>query len=118
MLDSLHHNAITPACDALGAGLPLITFPGNAFAARACESLVRAAGIPELVATSEKTYVDTAVHLSANKHVLEAIKQRLATARRTAPLFDTIGRVRALEVAFRRMVERAMRGEPPASFDV
>jgi predicted O-linked N-acetylglucosamine transferase (SPINDLY family) len=118
MLDSLHHNAMTSACDALGAGLPLLTLRGTALASRAGESLVRAAGLPELVTDDQETYVRTAVRLATDRSELQALKQRLAANRRTAPLFDTAGRVRALETAFQKMYDRMLRGEPPASFDV
>jgi predicted O-linked N-acetylglucosamine transferase (SPINDLY family) len=118
MLDSLHHNAMTSACDALGAGLPVLTLRGMAFTSRAGESLVRAAGLPELVTNDQETYVQTAVRLAIDRSELQALKQRLAANRRTAPLFDTAGRVRALETAFQKMYDRMLRGEPPASFDV
>lgn len=118
MLDSLHHNAMTSACDALGMGLPLLTLRGYAMAARGGESLVRAAGLPELVARDQEDYVRIAVQLAREPARLQALKDRLRDNRRTAPLFDTAGRVRALEAAFQEMYDRMMRGEPPASFDV
>ena len=118
MLDSLHHNAMTSACDALGAGLPMLTLRGTALASRAGESLVRAAGLPELVADDQETYVRTAVRLATDRSELQALTERLRANRHTAPLFDTAGRVRALEAAFQEMYDRMMRGEPPASFDV
>ena len=118
MLDSIHHNAMTSACDALGMGLPLLTLHGSAMASRAGESLVRAAGLPELVAKDEDDYMNAAVRLASEPAALFKLKERLSASRRTAPLFDTAGRVRALEAAFQGMYDRMMRGEPPASFDV
>lgn len=118
MLDSLHHNAMTSACDALGAGLPVLTLRGAALASRAGESLLSAAGLPELVTKDAEDYVRTAVRLATDRTKLQALRQRLAANRHTAPLFDTAGRVRALERAFQGMYDRMMRGEPPASFDV
>jgi predicted O-linked N-acetylglucosamine transferase (SPINDLY family) len=118
MLDALHHNAMTSACDALGMGLPLLTLPGDAMASRAGESLVRAAGLPELVARDREDYVRIAVQLARQPEMLQSLKERLLANRRTAPLFDTAGRVRALESAFQVMYNRMIRGEPPSSFDV
>jgi predicted O-linked N-acetylglucosamine transferase (SPINDLY family) len=118
MLDALHHNATTTACDALGAGLPLLTLPGSAMAARMGESLVRAAGLPELVVQDRDGYVETAVRLACNRAALREATDRLRSNRKRAPLFDTAGRVRALEAAFQGMYDRMMRGERPASFDV
>jgi predicted O-linked N-acetylglucosamine transferase (SPINDLY family) len=118
MLDALHHNAIESACDALGEGLPLLTLQGSALASRAGESLVRAAGLAELVMRDREDYVRAAVKFGTDRAALSDLKQRLAANRRTAPLFDTAGRVRALETAFQKMYDRMLRGEPPASFDV
>lgn len=118
MLDSLHHNAMTSACDALGAGLPVLTLRGTALASRAGGSLVRAAGLPELVTNDQEEYVRTAVRLATDRAELRTLKRRLAASRHAAPLFDTAGRVRALEAALQGMYDRMMRGEPPASFDV
>jgi len=61
--------------------------------------------------------LDEGGHRCGVAHV-GGLKQRLAANRHTAPLFDTAGRVRALEAAFQEMYDRMMRGEPPASFDV
>jgi protein O-GlcNAc transferase len=118
MLDSLHHNAMTSACDALGMGLPVLTLPGRALAARAGESFLRAANLPELIVRSEDDYVRKAVQLATHPALLAEITARLHANRRTAPLFDTAGRVRALEAAFQQMHERMLQGATPASFDV
>ena len=48
-LDTLPVNAHTTASDALWAGLPVLTCVGEAFAGRVAASLLRAAGLPELV---------------------------------------------------------------------
>jgi predicted O-linked N-acetylglucosamine transferase (SPINDLY family) len=87
-------------------------------ASRAGESLVRAAGLAELVMRDREDYVRAAVKFGTDRAALSDLKQRLAANRRTAPLFDTAGRVRALETAFQKMYDRMLRGEPPASFDV
>jgi protein O-GlcNAc transferase len=105
MLDAANHNALTTACDALSVGLPLLTFGGGtAFANRAAESILRAAGLPDMVAVDRDAYVRMAVALATDKPALAAIKDRLARNRYCAPLFDTAGRVRELEAAFERML--------------
>jgi len=105
MLDAYNHSALTTACDALGVGLPVLTFGGGAaFSNRAGESIVRAAGLPELVAADRDAYVRMAVNLASDKAALGTISDRLARSRKTAPLFDTAGRVRELEAAFEQML--------------
>lgn len=117
-LDALHHSAMTTACDALGAGLPLLTLRGTTMASRAGESIVRAAGMGELVAADARDYMRTAVRLAEDPAGLRVLRDRLSDHRGSAPLFDTAGRVRAIGRAFEEMAARALRGERPASFDL
>jgi predicted O-linked N-acetylglucosamine transferase (SPINDLY family) len=104
MLDALHHNAIATAGDALATALPMITVKGAAMASRSGESLLRAAGLPELVAADKAAYVELAVQLAADRERLNSYRRTLQA--RSAPLFDTAGRVRELEVAFLEMWRR------------
>jgi len=106
MLDAVHHSAMTSACDALGAGLPVLTLKGATFASRAGESLLRAAGMPELVAADPDAFVRTASALGNDRAALAGLKAKLHANRSTAPLFDTASRVRQLETALAEMWRR------------
>ena len=117
-IDSPHHNATTTACDALGVGLPLLTLSGKAFSARVAASLLHAAGLPQLVTNNTTDFMDLAVRLAHEPGLLRDYRDRLTRNRLTAPLFDTLGRVRALQVAFEQMWSRLCNGEPPKSFDI
>jgi protein O-GlcNAc transferase len=105
LLDAFHHNAVTNACDALGMGLPVLTLRGDSMATRAGESLLRAAGLPELVCADRKAFVRSAVDFARSPEQLSDYKRRLVQARQTAPLFDTVGRVREIEVCLEHMVQ-------------
>jgi predicted O-linked N-acetylglucosamine transferase (SPINDLY family) len=118
MLDCFHHSAMTTACDALAAGLPVLTVKGQSMASRAGESLLRAAGLPELVAGDAEAFLRQAIQLASDRHRLEELRRKLKGNRYSAPLFDTAARVRQLEAAFDQMHQRALRGEAPTSFDV
>src|ERR1051325_6097474 len=48
-LDTLPYGAHATAADALGAGLPVLTCKGKAFAGRVAASLLQAIGLPELI---------------------------------------------------------------------
>jgi predicted O-linked N-acetylglucosamine transferase (SPINDLY family) len=117
-LDSLPYNAHTTASDALWMGLPVLTIEGTAFAGRVGASLLKAAGLPELVTPSRDSYEAEAVRLSREPERLAALRQRLAGARTAAPLFDTTRFTRGVEAAYETMLARWRAGEPPAPFAV
>jgi protein O-GlcNAc transferase len=117
-LDTLPYNAHTTACDALWAGLPLLTCRGNTFPARVAASLLHAIGLPELVTTSLDEYEGLARTLAQNPELLATIKLKLARNRDTEPLFDTVRFTRHLESAFIVMWERYQAGLPPIDFTV
>ena len=112
-LDTLPFNAGTTASDALWAGVPVVTRPGEAFAARMGASLLHALGMPELIAETPEAYVALAVRLGREPVFLAAAKAKLAANRATQPLFDTARFRRHIEAAYIAMWERVQRGEPP-----
>ena len=118
LLDAPDHNAMTTACDALSVGLPVLTLRGFAMTTRTGESLLRAAGLPELVAADREAFVRIAVRLGTDRSLLADLRARLARQRQSGPLFDTAARVRELGAAFAAMLARAERGEPPRSFNI
>jgi predicted O-linked N-acetylglucosamine transferase (SPINDLY family) len=115
-LDTLPCGACTTGSDALWAGLPLLTCVGATFAGRHAGSLLRAAGLPELVTHSLAEYEALAVRLATEPGVLAGLRQRLERNRATAPLFDTTVFARDLEAIYCRMAELHAAGEPPAAF--
>jgi predicted O-linked N-acetylglucosamine transferase (SPINDLY family) len=116
-LDTLSINAHTSAADALWAGLPVLTCPGDAFPARVGASLVAAAGLPQLACRSIEDYENTAVQLAQDPAELRRLRQTLAAHERL-PLFDTPRFVRDLESAFETMWKRHLAGKPPEAFAV
>ncbi|MBI2772629.1 MAG: tetratricopeptide repeat protein [Burkholderiales bacterium] len=115
-LDTLPYNAHTTASDALWAGLPLLTCRGGAFAARVAASLLREAGLPELVTDSLAEYERKALELARSPQLLAALKLRVAQARETSTLFDTRQFARDIEAAYAQMWERHQQGLRPEDF--
>lgn len=113
-LDTLPYNAHTTACDALWAGLPVLTCQGRTFAARVAASLLKAVGLPELVTDSSEAYQALAIELAVNPQKLTALRHRLAENRLKAPLFDTAQYTRHLEAGFAAIYARHRAGEGPA----
>lgn len=112
LLDTLYCNAHTTASDALWAGLPLITCPGQTFASCVAASLLHAIGLPELVVSGLQEYEDLAVTLANDSAQLSRLRARLARNRTEQPLFDTRRYVCYLEAAYRTMWARWESGEP------
>jgi predicted O-linked N-acetylglucosamine transferase (SPINDLY family) len=117
-LDTLPFNAGATASDALWAGLPVLTCPGEAFASRMAGSLLTALDLPELIAGSLEEYEAKALNLAQNPDKLAGVKAALARNRTTRPLFDTARFTRNLEAAYEAMWQRHCQGLPPASIAV
>jgi predicted O-linked N-acetylglucosamine transferase (SPINDLY family) len=114
----LPYNAHATACDALWAGLPVLTCRGGSFAGRVGASVLTAVGLPELITDSLESYARLALALADDAARLADIRARLAQRRAASPLFDTRGYCRHLEAAYAAMVERARAGLAPGSFTV
>jgi protein O-GlcNAc transferase len=113
-LDTLPFNAGTTASDALWAGVPVLTCAGEAFAARMAASLLKAAGLPELITYNLEDYERVALDLALRPERLAALRARLAADRGSCALFATARYCRHLEAAYAAMQARHERGEPAA----
>lgn len=104
-LDTLPYNAHTTCSDALWVGLPLITCPGQSFAARVAASLLRAMDLPELVTPSLADYEALAIGLAKDRERLAAIRRKVALHRETSPLFDLARFTANIEAAYTHMYD-------------
>lgn len=117
-LDTFYCNAHTTAVDALWAGLPVLTCAGTTMAARLGASVVRAAGLEELVAATREEYAARALELARQPQALAALGARLRSGRDACALFDLKRRAREIETAYRIIWQRHRDGLPPAPFPV
>ena len=118
MLDTLPYNAHATASDALWAGVPVVTCAGQAFAGRVAASLLKAAGLPELVAQTLADYESLALKLARDPQWRAALRETLLRNRRHAPFFDSRRHARMMEAAFRQMWRHAQSGAAPKGFAV
>ena len=103
-LDCAPYGAHTTASDALWMGVPVLTWSGRCFASRVCGSLLRSAGLPEMVCETPEAFVARAIHLAgAGRGELELTRARLLANRETCTLFDVARLSRHLEGLYRQM---------------
>ena len=102
-LDTHPYGAHTTAADAMWMGVPVLTVPGRSFASRVCASVVRAAGVGDLICPTTDVYVTRAIEFGRSREKVAAAKERLSKNRATCVLFDTPGLTRNLEGLFRQM---------------
>src|ERR1700761_8118918 len=112
-LDTWPCNAHTTASEALWAGVPGLTVPGETFASRVAASLVAACGLADLACQSEADYVEFATALANEPDTLRGIKAHLDVNRRSLPLFDAERLARDMDALLTRMHERHLAGLAP-----
>lgn len=76
-LDTFPYNGTTTTCEALFMGVPVVAFPGAVCAARVSASILRAAGLSDLVAPDENGYIDLAVRLATDRALLSRTREGL-----------------------------------------
>lgn len=107
-LDSLPCAGGTTTCDALWMGVPVVSLVGDRPFSRSGASLLRNAGLSELIARTPDAYVRAAVDLAVDRGRLAALRAGLRDRLLASPLLDGAGFARAVEAAFDAMWERAV----------
>ena len=102
-LDTEPNNAHTTASDALWAGCPVLTRPGETFAARVAGSLNHHLGMASMNVDSDAAFIARAVELGRDAQALAALREEVAVRRRDSGLFDMQGFARDFVEAVRRM---------------
>jgi protein O-GlcNAc transferase len=100
-LDSHPYNGTTTTCEALWAGLPVVTLAGGHGAARNSASLLHAIGLPHLVADNEEDYLRIARELAQDLPALAALRAGLRERMLGHGLCDGPRFTRELEAAYR-----------------
>lgn len=117
-LDTRIYGGHTTTSDMLWAGIPVVSPLGDHFPSRVGASILKAAGLGDLVAASLEDYRAHAIRLAGDPAALAAVRARVAACRQESPLFDTARFARDLETAYARMWVRHTAGLPSAAFAV
>lgn len=108
-LDTFVYSAGSTAVAAISRGVPMLTRAGTSNASRMGASINAAAGLEELICSSTRAYIDTAVDLAADPNRLRLLKQTLLRDRDALPLFDLDRFARGFEVACMEMTQAGAR---------
>ncbi|QOW22477.1 O-linked N-acetylglucosamine transferase, SPINDLY family protein [Novilysobacter avium] len=105
-VDTNPYNAHTTASDALWAGCPVLTRPGETFAARVAGSLNHHLGMPQMNVASDEEFIQRAIELGRDPALLQALRNELAQRRGSAGLFDMDGFAADFTAAVLAMAEQ------------
>ncbi|MDH5822128.1 tetratricopeptide repeat protein [Luteimonas sp. RD2P54] len=117
-LDCNPYNAHTTASDALWAGCPVLTRPGDTFAARVAASLNHHLGLERMNMQDDAGFISRAATLGRDPEALRALHEELARRRDDSGLFDMGGFAGDFSAAMQRMSATHRAGGSPASFSV
>ncbi len=104
VLDTRPYTGHTTVSDALWTGLPAVTVAGGTFAGLVAASLLRAVGLPELIAPTPAAYEELAGRLACDPEERTRLRETLARNRPTTPLFDIAAYTRDIEALYREML--------------
>jgi predicted O-linked N-acetylglucosamine transferase (SPINDLY family) len=102
-LDTFPYVGTTTTCEALWMGVPVVTLAGETHVSRVGASLLRAAGLPELIATSAEDFVRIAAELANDRERRAELRRELRSRLSASPLMDATAFTRHLEEAYRTM---------------
>lgn len=112
-VDTWPYNAHTTAADALWAGLPVLTLPGESLASRVAASVLAAVGLEGLAMGSADEYEAALVTMAGDQSILAGLRAHLVANRLELPLFDSAGHTRRFEALLDRMWQRWCSGQLP-----
>ena len=110
LLDAYPYVGGGTTCDALFAGVPVITRYGDRHGTRFGYSLLRNLGLGELAAATDDEYVEKAVALAGDPARLAKLHAEIAGRMKASPVMDGAGYVRDVEAAYQKMWQRYLAG--------
>lgn len=102
-LDTAPYNGGTTTLQALWMGVPVLTLEGHNFVSRMGASLIKAAGLPDWVATTEAKFVQLAKRHAADRAALLELKKGLRAQLLQRPAWNAQTYTRDFEAGLRHM---------------
>jgi predicted O-linked N-acetylglucosamine transferase (SPINDLY family) len=116
-LDTHPYNAHTTASDALWAGCPVLTAPGETFASRVAGSLNHFLRMESMNARDDAAFIRQAIQLARDPGALAALRIRLQRRKRETDLFDMRRYARDFAALLQAMAQRRRSGLGPEDLD-
>ncbi len=102
-LDPFPYNGTTTSCEALWMGVPVVTLQGERHSGRVGASILRHAGLEDLVADSIEGYIALAVSLADDREALREFRAQVRDLMQQSMLMDKKLFTATLEEAYRTM---------------
>ncbi len=109
LLDPIHFGGGNTAYEALGLGVPVVTWPSALLRGRITQALYQKMGVPDCVVWGPEAYVDLAVRLGTEPDFRAEVAAKIRAA--SGELYEDPGAVIELEEFFKEAVARR-RPEP------
>ena len=103
-LDPIGFSGFNTAMEAVECGIPIVTREGRFMRGRLASAILARANMGDLIARTEREYVDLAVNLASDARYRESVRSRMLQAR--AVLYNDTAPVRALEEFFAGVAKR------------
>jgi protein O-GlcNAc transferase len=114
-LDPFPYAGGTTTCDAIWAGVPVVTLAGRTAVGRGGVSILSNVGAGELIASTTEEYVQIATALANDLPRLTTFRETLRSRMQNSPLMDRPRFARDVEDAYRRMWREWCAGRGDAS---
>ena len=110
-LDTAPYTGGLTTCEALYMGVPVVTLKGGTHGARFGASLLKNAGLAELVAKSEREYAEIAKLLAGSPETLQMLREKQRDMLLASPLMNFCQYVQEVEAAYEKVWRRWMGGD-------
>ena len=105
-LDTAPYTGGLTTCEALYMGVPVVTLKGGTHGARFGASLLKNAGLAELVAKSEREYAEIAKLLAGSPETLQMLREKQRDMLLASPLMNFHQYVQEVEAAYEKVWRR------------
>ena len=105
-LDAFPYNGGTTTTEAIWQGLPVVSYWGDRWVSRTSATLLRSAGMEEMVAKDVSAYVRLAVDLASDPEKLKTMRQNMRDKLRGSKACDTVAFARSMEKLYRELWEK------------